>query len=840
MHRADELLSKIQQTNPSLHAEDAFVVPLWFQQQQSWVHNPGNSDNAIYNYPLAVRIRGPLRCEVLQRSLQHILQRHNVLRSVFRIVDEELVQIVTPAAPICIPIVELNQSQTGSASDLEARARHMAVHAARQSFDLSRGPLLRAMLFRLDREDHVLLLTTHHLVYDDWSTGILLRELAELYSAEVAGSTAALPALSFTYGDFVRWLQKWMQGKSLENRLDFWTRELAGGKDFHHLQTDNPRPECRTYHGKCASVVIPEEVTHSLRTLSQQERVSLYMVLLAGFQCLLHKCSGEEDVAVGSCTANRPLSQVEGLIGRFGNDLVLRTDLGGDPTFRELFARVRKTSLTAFSYQDVPFGKVVNELQSWQTPGRNPLFQVMFILQDAPKLNCEIPGLRMSFFPLELGTAKYDLNVWLRPKKGLEVVFEYNSNLFKAETMERMLEHYQQLLSVMVKNPDARISQLPQPSSATRLGPEVSCEARPNLAVTDARKDLGRADDKMEATLVTIWESVLATRPISVTDNYFELGGTSLLAVRLFARIEESLGLKIPLATLIEAPTIEKLANVMRQQNSRERWHSLVTIHSGGSRLPLFCAHGQSGNVLFYRSLAQYLGPDQPVYGLQPAGLDGRQPPLTRIEDMAASYVRDIQAVQSRGPYFLAGYCMGGSIALEMAQQLLGQGQTVGLVALLDTYNFGKIRSSLLADLRFIAEQCWFGWTHFLLTNSTNKRAFLRRRLDDVWDSTSELLDCNERAALSYVAKDYPGRILHIQPMRQYARYRNPELGWDRLAVGSLETFTLPIYPGQMFEEPFVRDLAAKLRACMDEVAGEVEDDLLSFQDKGRDCRALC
>jgi phthiocerol/phenolphthiocerol synthesis type-I polyketide synthase E len=271
------------------------------------------------------------------------------------------------------------------------------------------------------------------------------------------------------------------------------------------------------------------------------------------------------------------------------------------------------------------------------------------------------------------------------------------------------------------------------------------------------------------------------------------------------------------LGTLFQAPTIAALAKIISEPESTRT--CVVAIQAGNIRPPLFCAHGQSGNVMMYRDLARYLGPDQPVYGLQPQGLDGKTSPLTRIEDMAANYVKEIQFVQPHGPYFLAGYCMGGTIALEMAQQLHRLGQTVGLVVLLDAYNWEKTNRAFLDDLYFKMQTWWFGWRHFLLLTSKQRRSFLERRFNELRDEASELSECNKRAALSYVPKVYRGRILHVRPLRQYARYNRPELGWDELAADAVEHFCLNIYPGQIFEEPFVRDLADKLRASIDEVA---------------------
>jgi len=323
-------------------------------------------------------------------------------------------------------------------------------------------------------------------------------------------------------------------------------------------------------------------------------------------------------------------------------------------------------------------------------------------------------------------------------------------------------------------------------------------------------------NNSVELQLVKLWEAFLDKRSVGIEDDFFELGGTSLLAARLFARIEEVFKLSIPLVTLIHAPTIKKLAKFIRASGPPDIWHSVVTIQLGGIRPPLFCIHGESGNLLMYRSLARHLGPDQPIYGLQPQGLDGKQTPLTRIEDMAARYIKEIQVIQPEGPYFLAGYCMGGTIAFEMAQQLSQQGQRVDLLALLDTYNWSMIKRTLLHDLHFNIQKWWFSCRHFFSTSSRNKMSSLKAQLHEP-RGDSELSECNRRAAYAYKPKVYAGRMLHVRPTQQYARYGQPEMGWDQLVGGGVEFFLVPSYPAQLVEEPFVRDLAIKLRSYIPE-----------------------
>jgi thioesterase domain-containing protein/aryl carrier-like protein len=813
MPQSERLLIKVRQSDPDLRAEDAFLVPPWFPQQHSWVREQYNSDSAIYNYPVPIRVRGPLDAEALERSVRKILKRHQVLRSVFRILDGELIQIVTQPEMLAIACMDLGNFEPATR---ESQTRRLALADAFTPFDLARGPLLTASLVRIAAEDHVLLLNTHHIVWDDWSTGIFLRELSVLYQAFTVGQCSPLPELSFQYADFVRWQDERFKGVELSNRISFWRETLRGGSDFHHLATDHPRPAQRSYHGSCEAVTLDEELISSLKSLSRRERVSLFMTMLAAFQCLLYRYSGDTDIAVGSCAANRPLAEVEGVIGRFGNDLILRTDLSGNPSFRELLGRVRKTALMAYTYQDLPFGRLVEEFETSQDPSRNPLFQVMFILEDAPKEQIQIPGLTLSQFPLHPGTAKYELNVWLRVNEGLEIALEYRTDLFEAATMRQILIDYQTILESMSTDLESRISDTKIGNKRMQTG-VLSCAVQDECAThNDAIQHGANEHDEIQSRLVEIWETVLGKRPITVHDDFFQMGGDSLRAARIFARINQSFGRSLNLGTLFQAPTIAALAKIISDPDSTGA--CLVTIQAGNTRPPLFCAHGQSGNVIMYRDLARYLGPDQPVYGLQPQELDGKKPPLTRIQDMAATYVEEIQSVQPRGPYFLAGYCMGGTVALEMAQQLRRLGHTVGLVILLDTYNWEKIKRAFLPDLYFKMQTWWFGWRHFLLLAPSQKRTFLQRRWKELQQEASELSEFNKRAALGYVPKLYGGRILHVSPLRQYARYKRLELAWDELAAGGVEHFCLPMYPGQIFEEPFVRDLADKLRACIDEV----------------------
>jgi acyl transferase domain-containing protein/thioesterase domain-containing protein len=347
--------------------------------------------------------------------------------------------------------------------------------------------------------------------------------------------------------------------------------------------------------------------------------------------------------------------------------------------------------------------------------------------------------------------------------------------------------------------------------------------------------------NQVEQTIADIWQKLLGVEQIGIYDNFFDLGGSSILAGLLFAKIEEIFDKKLPLATLFEAPTVEQLATILGKEEWSAPWSPLLAIQPDGSKPPFFCIHGAGGNILIYRDLARHLGTDQPFYGLQAQGLDGERPFLTRIEDMAAHYIKEIQTVQAEGPYFLGGYCMGGTVALEMAQQLHAQGQKVALLALLETYNWANLPAmSFLDDVYYYAQKIEFHWRNFLLLKSKEKLTFIQEKAKvaksrkKIWFesiksklshnfnqgseqqlSLSQFWETNDRAALNYVPKPYPGRITQFRPVKEYGRYHGPELGWHKLAAGGVEIHELPVYPAGMLVEPFVRLLAKKLKACI-------------------------
>ncbi len=1322
-------------------------LPLSFAQQRLWFIDRLEPGSSVYNFPAAVRLTGPLNLAALSRSLDEIIRRHEALRTTFAIADGRPVQLIAPTLKLTLPLVDL---QMLPERERESALRRLAAEEAQRPFDLAEGPLIRATVLRLGEDDHVGLLTMHHIVADGWSTGILIRELATLYESYCSARPSPLPELTIQYADFAHWQRQWLDGEVLESQLSYWKQQLAGAP-LLELPTDHPRPAVQSFRGASQTFVLPHNVGESLKALSRREGVTLFMTLLAAFQILLHRYTGQDDLVIGTPIANRNRLEIEGLIGFFVNTLVLRADLSRNPSFSGLLRRVRDTCLGAYAHQDLPFERLVEELRPEPDLSRNPLFQVMFVLRNASPQEIALPGLSLKPVEIDTGTTHFDLTLHVADSDhGLVGTLAYNPDLFEAGTITRMLAYFRGLLETvaatpehrlsdltalteaereqlpvnlsgagtarseyrniqtlfeaqvdrtpdaialmfgderltyrelnrrtnqlashlrrrgvrpevpvgvclhyslesvvgllavlkaggvympldpafpktriafMLEDPDARVlltqesllSTLPEhkativcvdsdreaiaresidnpicsvgpdhlayiiytsgstgqpkgvavphratanhcltvqeyyeltsadrvlqfaslsfdlsleqilptlvvgatlvmmstdvwhttefhqgisqcdltvlniptgywqelarewanhpesiPASRPRIvivggeamlpeylelwqrtplgsirlinayGPteatitatafEIARPAgnhpvhhnipigralvrretyilnkygnqvppgvcgelyiggdclargyinRTNLTaekfipdpfsaqpgarlyksgdlarcrpdgnieylgridhqvkirgfrielneiaavlhqhsavreaivvaqegaigdkrlvayVTPQREASPNADDlreflkeklpeymvpaafvtldalplmpngkvdravlsvaarsrirspkafvaprnALELQLCNLWEDVLGVRPIGVTDNFFELGGHSLAAVRLFALIEKRLGSKVPLATVFQGPTIEHLAHILRQHTGSSPSSSLVAIQPRGNRKPLFLIHPAGGHVFPYIQLARHLGPDQPCYGLQARGLEEGQEPHSRIEDMAADYIKGIRTVQAEGPYLLGGWSMGSVVAFEMAQQLHAQGQRVGLLALLDARiptadeEFGddEFEARLLID--FIR---YFGLAldprdalarlpkHELLERVLEhaKRAGLMPSDIEVSHAQPfiELCKADFRATRNYILHRYPGRIALFKAGEDLGETSSDAtLGWNEWAVEGVDVHVVPGNHATMVYDPHVVVLAEQLRICLDQ-----------------------
>jgi amino acid adenylation domain-containing protein len=432
-------------------------LPLSYPQRRLWFVEQAMENQVQNNISSVTEIQGPLQPEVLRRCFEEIVRRHEVLRSGFVAEAGNPVQVVHPPAAFPLPLEDLSPLPD---DEREPTAMRIAAGEGRTPFDLRQAPLLRARLLRLAPERHLLVTVAHHIVSDGWSIGVLIRELTALYPELLASRPSPLPELPVQYGDFCHWQQE-LPPERLETLRRYWKAQLAGAVPTVMLPLDHPRPAAPSHRGAMETFRVDAELTGVLKALGQNEGATLFMTLLTAFDVLLHRYSGQEELSIGTPVAGRSHSELEGLIGFFVNLLVLRTDLSGAPSFRQLLSQVREMTLGAYAHQDMPFERLVEELQPARQAGQTPFFQVLFVLQNAPAPQLQVDALRFRMLDLHNGTSKFDLSLEIREEAGsLEGRMEYSSELFERATIQHLVHHFQHLLRELVAHPDVPITRL--------------------------------------------------------------------------------------------------------------------------------------------------------------------------------------------------------------------------------------------------------------------------------------------------------------------------------------------------------------------------------------------
>jgi amino acid adenylation domain-containing protein len=547
-------------------------LPLSFAQERLWFLDQLEPGSPAYNIPVALRLEGELRLEILAAALGEVVRRHEGLRTVFRTREGEPVQVIRPAEPFALPVVDLSRLPEPLR---EEAARFLAGREAMRPFDLAQGPLIRGVSLRLGAADHVMLLTLHHIASDGWSMGVLVREVTELYRALSTGEPPRLPELPVQYGDYAVWQRSWLHGEVLEREIAYWREHLAGLPPLLELPTDRPRPPVQSFRGGTRGLRLSAELAEGLRSLARREGITLFMMLLAGFQALLSRFSGEDQIAVGTPIAGRNDLAMENLIGFFINTLVLRGDLSGLPDFRGLFRQMREVFLGAHAHQEVPFEKLVEELAPERSLAHAPLFQVMLVLQNVPEETASLGGLRLRSFARDGGiTAKLDLMLAFEEQgRELSGALEYSADLFDATTVDRLGKSFERLLSAAVADPSLLVADLPLLSTAEReqLLVEWNNTGSPSggeLCLNELFA--ARAEESPDALALVDGEREL---------SYGELAGK---ASRL-ARHLQSLGV---------GP--ERVVGVCLERSAEMVVTVLAVLEAGGAYLPLDPAHPEA------------------------------------------------------------------------------------------------------------------------------------------------------------------------------------------------------------------------------------------------------
>ena len=837
------------------------LAPLSFAQERLWMLEQSEPGTSCYNVPLTWEITGELNVPDLERSLDFLFQRHEVLRATFP---------ETPAGPVqevkerrlSLAFVDL-LAQPGL--DCRAEAARQANQFARTPFNLRDGPLFRAALYRRGPQDHWLVVVVHQMVFDGASMRVFSRDLAECYRAYGEKREPNLPAVPFRYSDFAQWQRECLSDELLGSANEFWRAQLRKPYEPLRLTLDHPRRNAGIIPASQVPIALPAELMDGLKGLAHNLAVTPFAAVLGSFQAFLGRCTGQEDVLTLVSVAARNQSEVRNIVGLVANVLPMRLDLSGSPGLNKVLERAGQVISAALTHQLLPLGAILENLPSSGANTTAPALQVLVIYNNAP-----LPTLRLhgaTFTPsldLHNGTTKFDLLLEVADSpQGVTGHLRYRSDVFEPATIQGLIRNWLLFIREGIAHPEQPIhsfalSFAPTRSHAEGLTHELADYTFPptrtgstNLPVGDSN---GRSAptpprNEFERKLAGIWEKIFDIRPIGIHDNFFGLGGHSLVAVKLIAAIEKETGRKLRLRTIFKEPTIARLAQAMQDGEQTASASSIIEIQPKGTKPPLFLVHGVGGGMFWgYSNLARELGLDQPVYAFKSRGMDGLKE-FTRIEEMAAQYVADLRQFQPTGPYHLGGYCFGGNVAYEMARQLTAQNQKVALLLLFNCWPNNSSYTRLTLTPAFFVKAIWnfclrlehqircgakkprdffkwrAAWASKRLKSFFTSRMEDRLAVDDIVDLSSrpqherDLWRTHVQAWLQYQPQPYDGQIVLFRTRgHPLVCSFDHQMGWGSFAAKGVLVRTLPGDHESILEEENVACTARELRLVLGEI----------------------
>ncbi|HLX85046.1 MAG TPA: condensation domain-containing protein [Terriglobales bacterium] len=807
-----------------LQTDGSEVFPASLAQQRLWFLDQLQGQTAAYNVHLGFWLRGPLDLFSLRASLQEIVNRHDSLRTAFRLEHHELQQVVARQIILSVPVHEVVNSQ-----DPYAEAYRLAEREVESPFDLREAPLFRARVIRVTADDHVLLCTMPHLVTDSLSTQIMARELEAAYSAFSSGKPSPLIDLPIGYGDFSEWQRRWLGTEQVQQQLTYWKNQLSNAPPLLELPTDGSRPPEQTFQGASQTVQLPGPIITDIKQLATRWQTTPFMLLVAAFKILLYRYSGQPDLLVGVPVAGRNRVETEGIIGFFVNTLVLRDDLSGNPRFSELVRQVRETTLDAFSNADVPFEKVVEVVKPERNLSYNPIFQVMFSVIKAAVRSHTFGNLTAFPYVVTPKSSIFDLSMTLI--EGVDeqwwVEIDYNTDLFQSKRVGRMVEDYFEVLQAIVANPEARILDLPVAGADPKriLGlslPQPAARTQRRLSSSKIKSWRSGQFVARQELLLGIWKEVLETPDIGVRDNFFDVGGHSLLAARLVAEIERATGRKVPVSAIFRAPTIETLAELLVDDVPVTADPVSMKLGEGEATIPFFTVAIPGVDTTGYAQLAHRLSPLHSVHKLQATAplISGRPLSDAELEALAREYLAAMRAIQPHGPYCLGSMCEGVLVAQKMVLHLEREGEEVAFVAILDTWVRENTQIRSLWALDYHVQRLRY-WSSRPIDEqfATLRRALARkiRRRQNVSPSGWERVF-------------WPGEgfepprlrapvLLFKRPRQPYYYAPDPEMGWGARSLGGVEIVEIECGHFEMLREPHVSVVSKELMNRLQAIA---------------------
>ncbi|MEO0494017.1 MAG: amino acid adenylation domain-containing protein [Actinomycetota bacterium] len=789
-------------------------LPLSSSQERMWFLHTLNPTGAAYNIATGLRIDVDLDPEAADRALARLVERHESLRTRFVVVDGETRQIIEPTTDT----LRLEVVDHRAESDPDAAALRRLDDDARRPVDLGALPLARFSLHRVDGASY-LGVTLHHIVGDLWSMGVLVREAVALYLEETGGPEAALAPVDVQYVDYALSQRAWLDAGEMDDQLAYWRDRLRDVTGTEY-PTDHARPPVVTGAGAVFAEELPEPVADAIRRLCRTYDTTEFIVVLTALMAVLHRASSTDDVTVGVPVANRNSRASEGLISSLVNTLVLRGDLSGEPSLRTLLARVQAASLEAYEHQDLPFERLVAELEPARDPSRSPFFQVFLNVLNAP-LHLETFGpVSIDWVPIDRRAAQFDLSVNVSAGLG-RVGVEYATDLYDESTISALLEQMWVVVDQLDRSPERRLADLDLTERVARHRP-LPVETAGTLQSDHVAFEAPVGP--LETTIAEIWQEVLGVGRVSRHDDFFRLGGHSLLAVRFFNELELRRDESFPLIALFEGSTVAGLAEVLERGDVALPEGSVIPLRTEGAGVPFFDVSPYLVTALSFAELASAVGRDRPFYALDPQALgdEGDDAGSESIEGMARRFIADMKTIQPDGPYLLGGHCAGNLVALEMAGQLQEAGDEVGALILVDGGPPG-IRPPRITPLRWLRSRIRLYALSTRLWPSLRwqfgialARWRQRRAREDGGRQELVLAGELDIAHRSYDGRVVAGDALLVRSSELHGLDdKDWHLRWDELITGELDVEVVESSHALMLRSPQVGDLAERMRAYL-------------------------
>jgi thioesterase domain-containing protein/acyl carrier protein len=804
------------------------IYPLSPSQQGMLFETLSSPGSGIHIEQLIVTLHGDLNLRGFEQAWQRVVERHSLLRTgfVWKNQDQPL-QFVLQRVEVTLE----KQDWRGLSSSQQQEQLEAVLSADRsQGFNLTKPPLMRFALFQIGKDTYHFLWTQHHILMDGWCLPLILNEVLAFYKAFCTNRDLSLQP-SRPFKDYIVWLKQ----QNLSQAETFWRKKL---QSFTKPTPLGIEAESSSFYDQKErygqqKAVLSASATAALQPLVKQHHLTLNNLLQGVWALLLNRYSGEEDVVFGTTVSGRPpdLAGAESMIGLFINTLPIRIKVSPEAFLWTWLKNIQSQHFEQQAYEYCSAGQV----HQWsEVRSSLPLFESILVFENYPDDSSigQSSGLTIDLHNVfsKGAQTKYTLTLMVIPSSTLEFKIIYDSYRLASLDITLILEHFLALLNSIVAVPDQQIKTLLGTIHSDHI-PKVKSLQKRNQQ--ELEETFLAPRDALELQLTQIWQDVLKVHSVGVRDNFFELGGHSLVAITLMERIQQKFGKNLPLATLFQGATIEHLASILRQQTDSPSWSTLVAIQPEGPKRPLFCVHAGATTVLAYIDLASYLGSEQPFYGLESLGLDEEQKPYARIEDMAAHYIAAIQSVQPQGPYHLAGWCFGGLVAFEMAQQLQARGEQVSFLGLLDASTGLNVLFEEYQELddaaflvKLVAEEVSLSLDHIRQLEPDEQLLYVieqARQLNLIPPDLElaqarrlvQMLKSHIYAGKIYIPQPYRGRVTLFRASEEAADSEDLTLGWQELATEGVDLHWVPGNHLTMVREPHVQVLARQLRACL-------------------------